>query len=83
MDFETFINKYSFVNSKFVKDFYNIIKEIQKMKITLRIKKQNFFEKMILNKRILVEHAVNRYKQFKRLNNRYDKKVKTLKLFYS
>ena len=27
MDFETFINKYSFVNSKFVKDFYNIIKE--------------------------------------------------------
>ena len=27
MDFQTFINKYSFVNSKFVKDFYNIIKE--------------------------------------------------------
>ena len=27
MDFETFINKYSCVNSKFVKDFYNIIKE--------------------------------------------------------
>jgi len=27
MNFETFINKYSFVNSKFVKDFYNIIKE--------------------------------------------------------
>jgi phage anti-repressor protein len=27
MDFEEFINKYSFVNSKFVKDFYNIIKE--------------------------------------------------------
>ena len=27
MDFETFINKYSFVNSKFAKDFYNIIKE--------------------------------------------------------
>lgn len=27
MDFETFIIKYSFVNSKFVKDFYNIIKE--------------------------------------------------------
>jgi len=27
MDFETFINKYSFINSKFVKDFYNIIKE--------------------------------------------------------
>jgi len=27
MDFETFINKYSFVNSKFVKDFFNIIKE--------------------------------------------------------
>jgi hypothetical protein len=27
MDFETFVNKYSFVNSKFVKDFYNIIKE--------------------------------------------------------
>jgi hypothetical protein len=27
MDFETFINKYSFVNAKFVKDFYNIIKE--------------------------------------------------------
>ncbi len=27
MDFEIFINKYSFVNSKFVKDFYNIIKE--------------------------------------------------------
>lgn len=27
MDFETFINRYSFVNSKFVKDFYNIIKE--------------------------------------------------------
>ena len=36
-----------------------------------------------VNKRILVEHTVNRYKQFKRLNNRYDKKVKTLKLFYS
>ena len=27
MNFQTFINKYSFVNSKFVKDFYNIIKE--------------------------------------------------------
>jgi hypothetical protein len=27
MDFQTFINKYSFINSKFVKDFYNIIKE--------------------------------------------------------
>ena len=27
MDFETFINKFSFVNSKFVKDFFNIIKE--------------------------------------------------------
>jgi phage anti-repressor protein len=27
MDFETFINKYSFINTKFVKDFYNIIKE--------------------------------------------------------
>ena len=27
MNFEKFINKYSFVNSKFVKDFYNIIKE--------------------------------------------------------
>ena len=27
MDFQTFINKYTFVNSKFVKDFYNIIKE--------------------------------------------------------
>jgi hypothetical protein len=26
-EFQTFINKYSFVNSKFVKDFYNIIKE--------------------------------------------------------
>jgi phage anti-repressor protein len=27
MDFKTFIIKYSFVNSKFVEDFYNIIKE--------------------------------------------------------
>ena len=27
MDFETFINRFSFVNSKFIKDFYNIIKE--------------------------------------------------------
>jgi hypothetical protein len=27
MDFQTFINKYSFINSSFVKDFYNIIKE--------------------------------------------------------
>ncbi len=27
MDFQTFINKYTFVNSKFIKDFYNIIKE--------------------------------------------------------
>jgi hypothetical protein len=27
MNFEEFINKYSFVNSKFVKDFYSIIKE--------------------------------------------------------
>jgi phage anti-repressor protein len=27
MDFQTFIIKFSFVNSKFVKDFYNIIKE--------------------------------------------------------
>jgi hypothetical protein len=27
MDFQTFINKYSFINSNFVKDFYNIIKE--------------------------------------------------------
>lgn len=27
MNFETFINKYSFVNSSFVKDFFNIIKE--------------------------------------------------------
>ena len=27
MDFQTFITKYSFVNSKFVSDFYKIIKE--------------------------------------------------------
>ena len=27
MNFEKFINQYSFINSKFVKDFYNIIKE--------------------------------------------------------
>ncbi len=27
MEFQTFINKYSFVNSSFVKDFYSIIKE--------------------------------------------------------
>ncbi len=27
MDFQTFISKYSFVNSSFVKDFYNIIKD--------------------------------------------------------
>jgi len=27
MDFQTFINKFSFVNSNFIKDFYNIIKE--------------------------------------------------------
>jgi hypothetical protein len=27
MDFQTFITKYSFVNSSFIKDFYNIIKE--------------------------------------------------------
>jgi phage anti-repressor protein len=27
MDFQTFINKFSFVNSNFVKDFYNIINE--------------------------------------------------------
>ena len=27
MNFETFINKYSFVNYNFVKDFYSIIKE--------------------------------------------------------
>jgi hypothetical protein len=27
MDFQTFITKYSFINSQFVKDFYNIIKE--------------------------------------------------------
>jgi hypothetical protein len=27
MDFQAFINKYSFINSSFVKDFYNIIKE--------------------------------------------------------
>ena len=37
---------------------------------------------MILNKRISVKHTINRYKQFKRLNNRVmTKKVKTLKLF--
>ena len=27
MDFQTFINKFSFINSEFVKDFYSIIKE--------------------------------------------------------
>ena len=27
MNFEEFINKYSFINSQFIKDFYNIIKE--------------------------------------------------------
>ena len=27
MNFETFVNKFSFVNSTFVKDFYTIIKE--------------------------------------------------------
>jgi hypothetical protein len=27
MDFQTFINKFSFINSTFVKDFYNIINE--------------------------------------------------------
>ena len=27
MDFKTFVVKYSFVNLKFIEDFYNIIKE--------------------------------------------------------
>lgn len=36
---------------------------------------------MILNKRISVEHTINRYKQFKRLNNRYDKKSENFKTF--
>ena len=27
MNFETFLNKYSFVNARFVRDFYSIIKE--------------------------------------------------------
>jgi hypothetical protein len=36
---------------------------------------------MILNKRISVEHTINRYKQLKRLNNRYDKNSKNFQTF--
>jgi hypothetical protein len=48
-----------------------------------KIKKQklSLSQKMILNKRISVEHTINRYKQFKRLNNRYDKKSENFKTF--
>ena len=47
----------------------------------IKNQKLDFTEKMILNKRISVEHTINRYKQFKRLNNRYDKKSKNFQTF--
>ena len=47
---------------------------LEKQKLTL-------IEKLILNKRILVEHTINKYKQFKRINIRYDKKSINYKTF--
>ena len=45
-----------------------------KNKEILNKQKLNFIKKIILNKRISVEHTINKYKQFKRINIRYDKK---------
>lgn len=52
-----------------------------KNKEILNKQKPNFIEKMILNKRISVEHTINKYKQFKRINIRYDKKSNNYNTF--
>jgi transposase len=58
-------------------------KNIRNTKNTEKIKSNQLSleQKLLLNKRILVEHTINRYKQFKRLNNRYDKKSENFKTF--
>jgi hypothetical protein len=52
-----------------------------KNKEILNKQKPNFIEKIILNKRISVKHTINKYKQFKRINIRYDKKSNNYNTF--
>ena len=49
-------------------------------KITNKI---NLYDKMLLKKRISIEHTINKYKQFKRCQLRYDKYIKTFNSFIS
>ena len=41
----------------------------------------NLYEKLLLKKRISIEHTINKYKQFKRCQLRYDKNIKTFNSF--
>ena len=45
------------------------------------ITKFTLYEKLLLNKRVNVEHAINKYKQVKRCQLRYDKYIKTYNFF--
>ena len=41
----------------------------------------NFYDKMLLRKRICVEHMINKFKKFKRIHLRYDRYSKNFKIF--
>ena len=43
--------------------------------------KFTLYEKLLLNKRVNVEHTINKYKQVKRCQLRYDKYIKTYNSF--
>ena len=65
MNFETFINKYSFVNSKFVKDFFNIINEDYIERYNEFIIDSEILRKWlsIINKRIFNDTIKRSYKK--------------------
>ena len=62
MNFEEFINKYSFINSKFVKDFYTIMKE-------------DYIERYIENNNIIKYSKIKNKEDIKYLNTYYFKIV--------
>ena len=45
------------------------------------IKEMNLYEKLLLKKRINVEHVINKFKQHKRCQIRYDKYIKNFNSF--
>ena len=46
-----------------------------------KIDNLNLYYKLLLKKRISIEHTINKYKQFKRCQLRYDKYIKTFDSF--